>query len=132
MMPMALSRVFQGCFAAAFFWVAASPLAAAAPPPAGTGTPLKVSISNVATESIRSLPVTFGQPFCQGDFPQGVRLSAAGKSLSAQVDVKRRYADGSLQFAVISTTLDQLAPQEVITDRVDPGRCSGSSTRRCG
>ena len=112
MMPMALSRVLHVCFAAALIWAAASPLAAAAPPPAGTGDPLKVSVSNVAAESTGSVPVTFGQPFCQGDFPQGVRVSASGKSLPSQVDVKRRYADGSLRFAVISATLDQLAPQK--------------------
>jgi hypothetical protein len=118
MMFLPLLRCSLVCLATALVWGVANPVAAAAP--ADTGAPLKVSVSNVAAESIGSAPVTFGQPFRQGDFPQDVRLSSSGDSLPAQVDVKRRYADGSLRFAVISATLDELAPQETLPIELTP------------
>ncbi|MCU0981965.1 MAG: hypothetical protein MUF25_22660, partial [Pirellulaceae bacterium] len=118
MMFLPLLRCSLVGLATALVWGVANPVAAAAP--ADTGAPLKVSVSNVAAESIGSAPVTFGQPFRQGDFPQGVRLSSSGDSLPAQVDVKRRYADGSLRFAVISATLDELAPQETLPIELTP------------
>jgi len=55
---------------------------------------------------LRDVPVTFGQVFRKGDIKQGVLASAA--QASVQADVKRRYDDGSIRFAVISLWVPEL------------------------
>ena len=46
--------------------------------------------------------VTFGHPFKAGQVDETVRLQNGGDVVPAQVDVKRRYRDGSVKHAVIS------------------------------
>ena len=53
--------------------------------------------------------VTFGQVFTRGDVKQGVLVSAPGASV--QADVKRKYDDGSVRFAIVSVMMP-LLPRE--------------------
>lgn len=89
---------------------------------------LTVGVSNEGAEPLRSSPVTFGQAFRQGDFPQSLHVSAAGETVPAQVDVKRRYADGSLRFAVITTMLDELAPRQTVPLEFTPAPAPAAPT----
>jgi hypothetical protein len=108
------------CLLTVFKCAAAQSARAAAPSLVDAGDWLKVSATNTGAGTLRSSPVTFGQPFRQGDFPQGVRVSAPGEALPAQVDVKCRYADGSLRFAVITAMLDDLAPSQTLQLELSP------------
>lgn len=114
-----LSRFARLCLVAVLGCAVAS-LAGAAPALADGGTTVKVGVAHLGASSMRSSPVTFGHPFRQGDFPESVRVLASGDSLPAQVDVKRRYADGSLRFAVITAMPDQLAAHQTLHLELTP------------
>jgi len=74
---------------------------------AAAGDPVTtVTLRAPAGQPLRDVPVTFGQVFRKGDIRQGV-LVTAGRGL-VQADVKRRYDDGSIRFAVISLWLPEM------------------------
>ena len=81
---------------------------------------VRVGLSNLSSQPLRSAPVTFGHAFRQGQFPQTVSVSDARTSLASQVDIKRRYEDGSVRFAIISTVLDELAPHQQLELELTP------------
>jgi hypothetical protein len=68
-----------------------------------------------AGQTLRDTPVTFGQVFRQGDIKQGVLASAVRASV--QADVKRKYDDGSVRFAIISLQLPELLGETPVTLR---------------
>ena len=48
-------------------------------------------------------PITFGRPFAQGEFQRCLQPVAGGSLVANyQVDVKNRWSDGSVKFAVVS------------------------------
>jgi hypothetical protein len=51
--------------------------------------PVRVRISNLTSRPQRAAPVTFGQAFCQGQFPPAVRVSAPHALASTQVFLLR-------------------------------------------
>jgi hypothetical protein len=79
----------------------------AAPPPSGSGLVAATISDTRASFSVRSnVPVTFGHVFKPGQFTGGIGVQlAGGAGLQTQVDVKSRYADGSVRHAVITALL---------------------------
>lgn len=73
---------------------------------------IKLQAVNPSTKRLIDAPVTFGQAFRRGDVPPGKQVHCVVGDRWAQVDVKRRYRDGSLRFAVVSMVLPTLAPGE--------------------
>ena len=74
---------------------------------AARGEPVtKVTLRPPAGQPLKDVPVTFGQVFKKGDIQQGVLPSAP--RVSVQADVKRKYDDGSVRFAVISLWVPDL------------------------
>jgi hypothetical protein len=65
-----------------------------------------VTLRPSAGQAIEDVPVTFGQVFRKGHIKLGV-LVDAGRAL-VQADVKRRYDDSSVRFAVISLKVPKL------------------------
>jgi hypothetical protein len=65
-----------------------------------------VTLRPSAGQPVEDVPVTFGQVFRKGDIKQSV-LVDAGRA-SVQADVKRRYDDSSVRFAVISLCVPKL------------------------
>ncbi len=72
-----------------------------------------VTLRPQASQPPGSVPLTFGQVFKKGDIKQGVVASIAGAA--AQVDVKRKYDDGSVRFAIISAIVPALAADVSVT-----------------
>ncbi|MDD4890437.1 MAG: hypothetical protein PHU85_10950, partial [Phycisphaerae bacterium] len=66
----------------------------------------RVVVKNPTSQPATNMPVTFGQVFKKGDIETGVLVS--GAKAAAQVDVKRKYDDGSVRFAVISLLVPEL------------------------
>ena len=62
-----------------------------------------------------NVPVTFGQLFRQGDVKHGIVVRVGQEMIPAQIDVKRRFDDGSVRFAVISTVLKNVPGGEQLT-----------------
>ena len=69
-----------------------------------------LKIQSLADAAQSVVPVTFGQVFLRGALPAGSGLSAGDVPL--QVDVKNKYDDGSVRFAVLSGVLPSLAAKE--------------------
>jgi hypothetical protein len=71
-----------------------------------------VTLRPPAGRPAKGVPITFGQVFKKGDIKQGVLASAPGASV--QADVKRKYDDGSVRFAVISVMMPELAGETAV------------------
>ncbi len=54
--------------------------------------------------------LTFAHAFQQGDISESLAVRSGNQNLPAQVDVKRRYADGSVKHAIITTTISGMSP----------------------
>ena len=80
---------------------------AASAPPVTT-----VTLRPRAGQPAKGVPITFGQVFKKGDIKQGVLVGAPGASV--QADVKRKYDDGSVRFAVISVMVPELAGETAV------------------
>ena len=75
---------------------------------AQSGYTVDVTVANLTAETLHDVPVTFGQVFKRGHVAGSPAVRLDGKAAAVQVDVKRRYDDGSVRFAVISTRLARL------------------------
>jgi hypothetical protein len=82
-------------------------------PAAWAAAVTKVVVRGPSGGPVRHVPLTFGQVFKQGDIRQGVLPSAAGAAV--QADVKSKYDDGSVRFAVISLMLPELNGETTVT-----------------
>lgn len=74
-----------------------------------------IKIKNTSAEALTKVPVTFGQPFRDGDFKSTETLSATlagGSAIPTQVDIKARHADGTVRHAVVTILIDALAAKE--------------------
>src|SRR5512146_2578406 len=76
---------------------------------AGDAKTATIVVRNPAAVAARRVPLTFGQLFRKGEIREGVVARIGGKPALVQADVKRRYEDGSVRFAVISLILDEVA-----------------------
>lgn len=70
--------------------------------------------------------VTFAQPFKIGDVPQEVQVKAGGRGVPAQIDLKRRYPDGSVKHAVITVSVPRAEPGERRELTIWPGSSSAT------
>ena len=70
--------------------------AATLPPP----TDNSITISDLSGSTQSSRPVSVSRVFRQGDIPQFAQAVVGGTPVLTQVDVKNRWPDGSLKFAV--------------------------------
>ncbi len=74
-----------------------------------------VELASTGDDRQTNIPVTFGQPFADGDVVAGRGMTArddGGRPLPLQVDRVSSYADGSTRFAVFSTELPALTAGE--------------------
>jgi hypothetical protein len=79
-----------------------------AAPAAEPGEVVRVRVRNLTAESLRDVPVTFGQVFRRGQITEGIVVRVRDKPIPAQVDIRRHHEDGSVRLAVISAVLDEL------------------------
>jgi hypothetical protein len=68
------------------------------PPPAGDD----ITMSDTSGSAQTNRPVSISRPFVQGEIPSFAQASIDGTPLLTQCDVKNRWPDGSLKFAVVS------------------------------
>lgn len=76
---------------------------------AGEPEPLvSVEVRNLSDQALKDVPVTFGQVLSKGCLPKGTGLYGWAGGRMAQVDLKRRYDDGSPRLAVVSAIVPEL------------------------
>lgn len=57
----------------------------------------------------KDYPLQIGRSFAQGLFLSSIQLRVAGIAVPTQVDVKNRWPDGSIKFAILSVVLPSVA-----------------------
>lgn len=78
------------------------------PTPVPEAVPNTMSITNKSGTVVSNYPLQFGRAFNQGVIPNFPQVVAHGTTLLTQADVKNRYQDGSVKFAVISVMIPSL------------------------
>jgi hypothetical protein len=68
-----------------------------------------VVIHNTSGSTITDRPVSISRPFRKGDIAECVSASVSGTPVTTQTDVKNRWPDGSLKFAVVSFVVPSIA-----------------------
>ncbi len=94
-------------------------------------SPADVVGFNIQTATAAAQPsryVSWGQAFVQGKVAANAPLAAriGGQTYPAQMDVKTRYADGTVRFAVITVRAPQLAGNGVVSGMLSLGGAGGS------
>jgi hypothetical protein len=75
------------------------------PPPVGD----QVTITDASGLGQTNRPVSIARPFAQGEIANFAQASIGGSALLTQCDVKNRWPDGSLKFAVISFVIPSIS-----------------------
>ncbi len=77
---------------------------------------VEVRFHNRTRQTVSDIPVTFAQVFRRGEVIGSPAVSITGERIPAQIDVKRRYDDGSTRLAIVSMVLGkELPPQGTIS-----------------
>jgi hypothetical protein len=86
-------------------------LALGASPAAGHIPTPTVTAVNLGATSLEQVPLTFGEPFRNGEIPHGDTVVAYsdGQPLPTQTDIKARNPDGSVRHAILTVELPSLA-----------------------
>ncbi len=92
-----------------------------------------ITVTNKSRAAIRLYPLQFGRPFLEGAIPSGrcpvMTWTPSGGSpvaLSSQADVKNRYPDGSVEFAVMATLTPAIPANGSGVIAFSPGICSNT------
>ena len=72
------------------------------------GVANSIVIGNAGRTAIRDYPFQFGRPFVKGAIPHAPQVLLDRKPIPTQADVKNRYPDGSVEFAVIAVVIPDL------------------------
>ncbi|HUC70703.1 MAG TPA: hypothetical protein VMS01_05890, partial [Stellaceae bacterium] len=97
--------IFAVCFSMLEGAAPAHALAAAALPP---GVANSITVSNQSGAAIRNYPFQFGRPFLDGAIATAPQVLINGSAVATQADVKNRYPDGSVEYAVIATVIPSI------------------------
>ena len=90
-----------------------------------------MAVASVIVEPLetgKNFVLTFAHPFKQGDIPDTLVLKAGEQNITSQVNVKRRYEDGSVKHAIISTIIGDVAPGEPLELGIYPGKGQSSQS----
>ena len=80
---------------------------------ASAPVPAESAVVSVTVEPGRAggdTALTFAHAFQQGDISESLAVRSGNQNLPAQVDVKRRYADGSVKHAIITAMISGMSP----------------------
>lgn len=89
-----------------------SPPSPLAPPVEATN---QVLVRNQSPKALVDHPLQFGRPFVQGEIKAFPLVFANDVPIATQADVKQRWPDGSVRFAILSVIIDSLAPNASMT-----------------
>ncbi|MFG6416565.1 hypothetical protein ACG02S_21955 [Roseateles sp. DC23W] len=103
--------------------VSPAPAIPAAPSPSSTSTASHFTVS--AGAGVTQAPFTLGYAFRNGEIPAG--QSAIASIAGVQVQVKNRWPDGSLKFALLSGVAT-LTSGQAITVQMSAGKAATSTT----
>ena len=70
-----------------------------------------ITVTNASSGAISNYPYQFGRPFLDGAIANQPQVLVNGQPVATQADVKNRYPDGSVEFAVIAVVTPALQAQ---------------------
>ncbi|HEY1260167.1 MAG TPA: hypothetical protein VGF34_13050, partial [Stellaceae bacterium] len=74
-----------------------------------------MTITNRSGVAQLNYPLQFGRPFVDGDIADEPRVLINGVPAASQADVKNRYPDGSVEFAVIAVVVPSIPASGSLT-----------------
>ena len=80
------------------------------PEPPPTSADNTMTLLNVSGAVVVDYPLQFGRAFVQGEIANYAEIVLDGLPLATQCDVKNRWGDGSVKFAVIAAVVPSLLP----------------------
>src|SRR5580658_5194149 len=69
------------------------------------GVTNSITVTNASGGAISNYPYQFGRPFDDGAIANQPQVLVNGQPIATQADVKNRYPDGSVEFAVIAVVI---------------------------
>ena len=98
--------------AVAFFVYITGAVAATSSP---SGVNDTITVRNVSGVAVSNYPFQFGRPFVEGVIANQPQVLVNGAPLATQADVKNRYPDGSVEYAVIAVVIPSLPASGIAT-----------------
>ncbi len=74
-----------------------------------------ITIRNASGGAISNYPYQFGRPFVDGAIAHQPQVLVNGQPVATQADVKNRYPDGSVEFAVIAVVIPAIPASGSLT-----------------
>jgi len=69
-----------------------------------------MTLTNVSDQAVVDYPLQFARAFVQGEIPNYAEIVLDGGLVPTQCDVKNRWPDGSVKFAILATVVPSLPP----------------------
>ena len=79
-----------------------------------------VSVVIEPQETGKDFVVTFAHPFKKGDIKDTLILKNGDEVIASQVNIKRRYSDGSVKHAIVSTLISEVVRGRALTLDIYP------------
>jgi len=85
-----------------------------------------LTVGNPGFSAVRNYPLQIGRPFRPGEIAAGACpvLDMAGTPIATQADVKNRWPDGSVRFAVLSAILPEVGGSASVPLAIRAGACT--------
>ena len=74
-----------------------------------------ITITNESGAAISNYPFQFGRPFLAGTVPDAPQVLINGNPAPTQADIKNRYPDGSVEFAVVAVVIPSIPASGSLT-----------------
>ena len=74
-----------------------------------------ITLTNESGAAIRNYPLQFGRPFLDGAIADEPQVLVGGTPVATQADVKNRYPDGSVEYAVVALMIPSLPASGSVT-----------------
>jgi hypothetical protein len=81
---------------------------AAASPPLRITSQNMIAISDASGKGVTNYPFQFGRPFLRATIPHAPQVLINGVPTASQADIKNRYPDGSVEFAIVAVVLPSI------------------------
>lgn len=74
-----------------------------------------VTITDKSGNGVTNYPLQFGRPFVQGEITNTPQVLLNGSPIATQADIKNRYPDGSVKYAIISIVIPRVQGNGAVT-----------------
>ncbi len=84
-------------------------------PAVASAAPNTLTLTDKSGSAQTNYPLQFGRPFLQGEIRNYPQIKINGVAVQTQADIKNRYPDGSVKFAIISVMIPSIPANGSVT-----------------